>query len=367
MIRGIRQNLFSVLRDILYVNTHFTQQPSQISSHNDNNSADTTHIIFSILRHARAFISKQPPDTIVCWGGHSISKEEYAYTKVVGYQLGLRNLNICTGCGPGAMKGPMKGAYIGHAKQRNNQGRFIGLTEPGIIAAEAPNPIVNELVILPDIEKRLEAFVRFGHGIIVFPGGPGTCEEILYILGILLDPANQAIPFPLVFTGPESASPYFEQIDRFIGTTLGTEAQQRYQIIINDPQRVADTMKRGLETVTHFRRQKNDAYYFNWMLRVRPEFQTPFIPNHHNMAELAINSTLPSYQLAANLRQLMSGIVAGNIKEEGRQHIREKGPYQLSGEKTIMDEMDKLLTAFIQQQRMKLPGQKYEPCYKISH
>lgn len=58
------------------------------------------------------------------------------------------------------MKGPMKGATISHAKQRLTGGRYLGLTEPGIIAAEAPNPIVNELVILPDIEKRLEAFVR---------------------------------------------------------------------------------------------------------------------------------------------------------------------------------------------------------------
>ena len=55
------------------------------------------------------------------------------------------------------MKGPMKGATIAHAKQRIHGGRYLGLTEPGIIAAEAPNPIVNELVILPDIEKRLEA------------------------------------------------------------------------------------------------------------------------------------------------------------------------------------------------------------------
>jgi hypothetical protein len=38
-------------------------------------------------------------------------------------------------------------------------------------------------VIMPDIEKRLEAFVRLGHGIIVFPGGVGTAEEILYLLG----------------------------------------------------------------------------------------------------------------------------------------------------------------------------------------
>ena len=69
-------------------------------------------------------------------------------------------------------------------------GRYLGISEPGIIAAESPNPIVNDLVIMPDIEKRLEAFVRTGHGIIVFPGGAGTAEEILYILGILLHPDN---------------------------------------------------------------------------------------------------------------------------------------------------------------------------------
>ena len=29
---------------------------------------------------------------------------------------------------------------------------------------------------MPDMEKRLEAFVRIGHGIVVFPGGVGTAE-----------------------------------------------------------------------------------------------------------------------------------------------------------------------------------------------
>ena len=50
------------------------------------------------------------------------------------------------------------------------------MPKPGIIAAESPNPIVNDLVIMPDIEKRLEAFVRLAHGIVVFPGGVGTAE-----------------------------------------------------------------------------------------------------------------------------------------------------------------------------------------------
>ena len=39
-----------------------------------------------------------------------ISRTEYDYSKDVGYELGLRAMDICTGCGPGAMKGPMKGA-----------------------------------------------------------------------------------------------------------------------------------------------------------------------------------------------------------------------------------------------------------------
>ncbi|HCI10222.1 MAG TPA: LOG family protein, partial [Alcanivorax sp.] len=66
------------------------------------------------------------PNLVVCWGGHSISREEYDYAKSVGYQLGLRELDICTGCGPGAMKGPMKGAHVAHAKQRRRQGRYLG-------------------------------------------------------------------------------------------------------------------------------------------------------------------------------------------------------------------------------------------------
>ena len=239
------------------------------------------------------------------------------------------------------------------------------MTEPGIIAAESPNPIVNELVILPDIEKRLEAFVRLGHGIIVFPGGPGTCEEILYLIGILLHPDNKDIPLTMILTGPAGSEAYFEQIDQFIGSTLGKEAQEKYQIIINNPSEVATVMAQGLEKVTRYRRQHGDAYYFNWLLTIDPEFQRPFEPTHENMANLELHSALPAHQLAANLRRVMSGIVAGNIKEDGVSLIRQHGPYQLTGEPALMTQMDILLQSFVDQHRMKLPCSHYEPCYEI--
>src|SRR5690606_7177517 len=175
-----------------------------------------------------------------------------------GYQLGLRGLDICTGCGPGAMKGPMKGATISHAKQRRRHNRYIGITEPGIIAAESPNPIVNHLVIMPDIEKRLEAFVRLGHGIIVFPGGVGTAEEILYLLGILLHPDNANAPFPLIFSGPRQSAAYFEQIDRFLRLALGEHVAQRYRIVVDDPGDVARLVRKGIERVRTYRLDSKD-------------------------------------------------------------------------------------------------------------
>jgi hypothetical protein len=259
----------------------------------------------------------------------------------------------------------MKGAAIAHAKQRVKNGRYVGISEPGIIAAESPNPIVNELVITPDIEKRLEAFVRFGHGFIVFPGGAGTAEEILYLLGILLNPKNRDLPFPMVMTGPAAAATYFEQIDSFIRLTLGEDAASRYQIIIDDAPAVGRAMVKGLQEVKEYRQSTKDAYYFNWLLEIEEQFQIPFIPTHQAMAELNIHRDLPVHELAANLRRAFSGIVAGNVKPDTLRSIREKGAFQISGEPAIMSAMDGLLTSFVANHRMKLPGVHYEPCYRI--
>ena len=357
IILGIQEHLSAVLRDILFTSERYNQITPD--------SESITHVTFDILRNANVIMPDSEPNLVTCWGGHSINQEEYQYTKEVGYQLGLRSFNICTGCGPGAMKGPMKGATIGHAKQRNNQGRYIGLTEPSIIAAEPPNPIVNELVIMPDIEKRLEAFVRISHGIIIFPGGAGTAEELLYILGIMLNPKNQAQKLPIILTGPASSAAYFEKIDRFIGLTLGEKAQKLYQIITDDPEQVAKSMKSGLEEVLTYRKQTGDAYHFNWSLVIENEFQQPFEPNHKNMTENHISFELDIATLAANLRRVFSGIVAGNVKSEGIKEIRQHGPFQIKGDSKIMELIDELLTSFVQQQRMKLPGTEYIPCYEV--
>ncbi|BCB41522.1 LOG family protein [Vibrio alginolyticus] len=364
IIKGIQEHLFSVLRDIVYVNMHLADAQRL----NLTNPIHITNLVFGILRNARALTPGIEPNLVVCWGGHSINGVEYQYTREVGNELGLRELNICTGCGPGAMEGPMKGAAIGHAKQRYTQQRYLGLTEPSIIAAEPPNPIVNELVIMPDIEKRLEAFVRMAHGIVIFPGGPGTAEELLYILGIMMHPDNADQPMPIVLTGPKESEEYFRSIDEFVRDTLGEEGQKHYEIVIDDPAEVARIMKRSMDSVRLHRKEKGDAYSFNWSLKIEPNFQLPFDPTHESMEQLDLSLDQEPQVLAANLRQAFSGIVAGNVKAEGIREIERRGPFTIHGDPVLMKKLDKLLKDFVEQHRMKLPGgSDYEPCYRIAH
>ena len=360
MIVGIQEHLFSVLRDVIFVDEEIRGNPR----YNLETSGGITEGIFHILRNASVLKPRVDPNVVVCWGGHSISREEYLYTKEVGYELGLRGLDICTGCGPGAMKGPMKGATIAHAKQRKQRMRYIGVTEPGIIAAESPNPIVNHMVILPDFEKRLEAFIRLGHGIVVFPGGVGTAEEILYLLGILLREENADVPFPLVLTGPTASAPYFEQIDKFIRLTLGDKATERYTIITGDPAAVAKQMAAGVRKVREHRIAQRDSFFFNWSINIPLEYQRPFVPSHEAMAGLDLHQGRKPHELAADLRRAFSGIVAGNVKEDGMRRIEQFGPFEIHGDPEMMASLDALLRAFVEQRRMKIAGD-YKPCYRV--
>lgn len=361
MILGIRNHLFSALRDIVYVHHELVERYHQDLCYTEG----ITDIVFGILRHANVVRSNIRPKLIVCWGGHSISRTEYDFSKDVGYELGLRGFDIATGCGPGAMKGPMKGATIGHAKQFKKDSRYVGITEPGIIAAESPNPIVNELVILPDIEKRLEAFVRLAHGVIVFPGGVGTAEEILYLLAIKMHPDNADTPLPLIMAAPESSTAYFEQIDHFLQALLGEDVRRHYEVITGDAAAVARQLRAEVKRVRQHRLQTQESFSYNWGLKVPQELQQPFEPTHENMAALQLHREQAVFQLMAELRKAFSGIVAGNVKESGTRAVAAHGPYQLSGDADVIERLSGLLQSFADQGRMKIDAASYRPCFEI--
>ncbi len=109
----------------------------------------------------------------------------------------------------------------------------------------------------------------------------------------------------------------------------------------------------------------DDAFHFNWRLRIGKSFQQPFYPDHENMAALNLNKDQEKYTLAANLRKAFSGIVTGNVKEVGIEAIDKFGPFKLSGDKSLCNEIDLLLEEFIKQKRMKLIHADYRRCYEF--
>ena len=115
----------------------------------------------------------------------------------------------------------------------------------------------------------------------------------------------------------------------------------------------------------NFRREHADAYYFNWILNIDHQFQQPFDPDHESVAALNITRDQPLHLLAADLRRAFSAIVTGNVKAEGIQRIEQHGPFKITGEQSIMQSMDELLHSFVDQQRMKVPGKTYTPCYRL--
>lgn len=361
LIRALHENLFAVLRDLLFLPSPAV---TTANTESDLTAQQITHLVFSRLRHAQVLTAT---DLVICWGGHAIQPTEYQYAQQVGYELGLRALHIATGCGPGAMEAPMKGAARGHAKQRLQYSRLIGLTEPSIIAAEPPNTFVNQLVILPDIEKRLEAFVRIAQGIVIFPGGPGTAEELLYLLGILMHPDNQQQQLPVILTGPRECAAYWQHIEQFIRETLGPQAGCYYRLIIDDAAELARTLKQTITSrLEYFLDNGRQASAFNASLVIPPALQQPFQATHEAMAQLTLQQEQHTSQRAITLRQLFSGIVAGNIRAESIQAVAERGPFCLKGDPHLMQAIDRLLHSFVAEQRMQLPGAAYIPCYEIA-
>ena len=136
--------------------------------------------------------------------------------------------------------------------------------------------------------------------------------------------------------------------------------------MVDDPTEVAHEMLRGIERVREHRIAQHDAFFFNWALKIPFEFQLPFKPTHEAMAALNLHKERDPHMLAADLRRAFSGIVAGNVKEEGLHQIDKKGPFVIDGDPQIMHALDALLRSFVAQHRMKLPGREYVPCYRIA-
>jgi hypothetical protein len=80
---------------------------------------------------------------------------------------------------------------------------------------------------------------------------------------------------------------------------------------------------------------------------------------------LQLDRNQDPHDLAVNLRRAFSGLVGGNVKEQGIRAIEAYGPFELRGDGEIIGRLDDLLTAFVAQGRMRLAAASYVPCYRL--
>lgn len=307
-------------------------------------------------------LQQAPRPRCFVWGGHSTNREEYDFAKEVGYWDALANgTEFITGCGPGVMKAPFKGAVVAYGKQdfdmRGLHRDFIGFSERGIIAAEAPNGLVSELVIFPDVEKRMEAFVRASHRGRIHPGGAGTAEELLTFLGMKAHPANADIPYPLDLV-ERPGGEYFAHLTEWLRTCFGDALDHLFEVHVGPPRRYAEHVRRAnaeLDITSLW----NDALYFP------PEMQQPFEVTFESMEGLDLSRDQKPFDLLVNLRRFFSALVHLAVKEPDASDTWGGELPRIHGDRAVLEATDELIRWFDGAGRMKLQG-KYQRPYRIS-
>ncbi len=315
-----------VPRDVLYDGEHVIwQSVEQVSSalrdilfapafpDNSANQEDRSSFVKKFSEHAGLLYRGERDLVVFTWGGHRVPRKEYEYAKQVAYWLALYmpDMENITGCGEGIMKAPFKGAQVAYGKQKSFE-RFgrrdcIGLTEKNILAAEAPNELVNRLVVFPAIEQRMEAFIRASHRGRAHPGGPGTIEEIMTMLALLSMPQNRDIPYEFdLVERPES--PYFRELTDYFKICFGNELDDLYTLHRGSPQQYA-------KHVTQTTRKLSMHYLWNDDLTFDTLIQEPFEVSFESMEALDLSRNQEAFSLLINLRRFFSAIVHLSVKD----------------------------------------------------
>ncbi|WP_419779419.1 PpnN family nucleotide 5'-monophosphate nucleosidase [Maridesulfovibrio sp.] len=297
------------------------------------------------------------------WGGHQVPMDEYNFAKELGYwtALFMPDMENITGCGVGVMKAPFKGAQVAYGKQntfeRFGHRDFIGFSEKKILAAEAPNELVTQLLTFPTIEERMEAFIRASHRGKVHPGGAGTVEEILTMLALLSMPDNKGIPyeFDLVEQG---GGVYFKELVDYLNICFGDELDGLYNVHVG-------TARAYANYVAYQSQHLNTRYLWNDDLVFEPRIQEPFAVTFESMEGLDLSRDQEPFSLLINLRRFFSAVVHLTVKDPDMLDSWGDNTPLIKGDKKILDATDQLVRKLAQQGRIH-PSKNNKPAYRIA-
>jgi predicted Rossmann-fold nucleotide-binding protein len=316
--------------------------------------------------------------SIVFQGGARISDLEYQFAKQVGAHIAGYNhapKKFITGGGRGIMRAPHSGAFAAGIERGELDTTFCGISCGKIIAAEPPNKIVQKLAVFEQIERRLEAFTRSGQMTVLFPGGTGTFEEMLYVLAVLMEEKNRGLHYTFLMVGDETKREYYDVVTNTLEKALGAETLEkaglRDRICIGKPEVVGQRILKEAQTAQFARRKEmlakqNDTNVrmdFHGDIHIPSGLRTAFRVTRENVAALQLDREQSPADTIVNLRRFVYTVTCGTMSTE-RKEVEQNGPFEVSGDPEFTNGVDELMKYFAASGRMN--GGEYRQPYKIT-
>jgi len=307
-------------------------------------------------------LDTEPRIRTFVWGGHSVPQDEYSFARSVGYWDGYLGMEIITGCGQGVMKAPFKGASTGYNKQREVGRQRIGFNEQKLMVAEAPNPVINKLCVFPDIEKRMEAFIRASHRGRVHPGGTGAMEEIMTFLGMKMHPKNEGLYYPFDLVDRPGGA-YVSRLEKFFRVCFGDTLSEYLTVFVSKPEEYAKHVR---ETNVPLQAKVEQGELWNEDLYMPPEIQKPYAVSFEALEKLDLNREREPFDLIVDLRRFFSAMVYLVVKNP--QMVQDwKGEKPLiKGDWELLYAVNDLIDDFNREKRLRVDiGKTWERPYRV--
>lgn len=161
---------------------------------------------FQTIRGAWKVAALAQP-VVSIFGGSRIG-QDYHYAKKaaeLGGMLSQAGISVLTGGGPGIMQAVSCG--IGPLAKGKGKTIGIGVTDLG---DTGPNQCVHEYIEFKYFFARKWLLTRYASGIVVFPGGFGTLDELFELITLVQTKKTKRIP--IVLFGVEYWRPLFSWI-----------------------------------------------------------------------------------------------------------------------------------------------------------
>ena len=109
---------------------------------------------------------------VYCGSATPADERYMALAAEVGRSLAERGIGVVYGGGKRGLMGAVAGAALAAG------GEVIGVIPEALAQAEIANPDCTELIVVPGMHARKQAFTDLADGFLTLPGGVGTMDEL---------------------------------------------------------------------------------------------------------------------------------------------------------------------------------------------